>query len=125
MIKITIGVEEINFLTIKEVGEVIDLIDPKAIRKWLEENKLALLPIRRRTYVNEFDLNIAITKSTVEYKIRNNPDNWEDLIKAFYNEPRYSDYVISTYSNQKNNPTEITEVKPKSESDKNLLNKMR
>jgi hypothetical protein len=76
---------EVKFLTLKQIGDEINLRNQKAIRKWLIDRGITIHKLSSKTYVYKIDFDLHSDKPLVINLRRNNPRNWKEMYRVIAN----------------------------------------
>ena len=76
---------EVKFLTLKQIGDEINLMNQKAIRKWLIDRGITIHKLSSKTYVYKIDFDLHSDKPLVMNLRRNNPRNWKEMYRVIAN----------------------------------------
>ena len=76
---------EVKFLTLKQIGDEINLRNQKAIRKWLIDRGITIHKLSSKTYVYKIDFDLHSDKPLVMNLRRTNPRNWKEMYRVIAN----------------------------------------
>lgn len=114
-----IGVE-VKFLTLKQIGDEINLRNQKAIRKWLIDRGITIHKLSSKTYVYKIDFDLHSDKPLVMNLRRNNPRNWKEMYRVIANnDTLYNLMMLEMELETVDTPT--TMVSTKTKNDEKLL----
>ena len=74
--------KRLKFMTMKQVGDEINLRGPKAIRKCLVERGITIHKLSSKSYVYQIDFDLQSDKPLVMNLRRTNPQYWKEMYRA-------------------------------------------
>lgn len=111
---------EVKFLTLKQIGDEINLRNQKAIRKWLIDRGITIHKLSSKTYVYKIDFDLHCDKPLVMNLRRNNPRNWKEMYRVIANNDiLYNLMMLEMEQETVASPT--TMVSTKTKNDEKLL----
>ena len=111
---------EVKFLTLKQIGDEINLMNQKAIRKWLIDRGITIHKLSSKTYVYKIDFDLHSDKPLVMNLRRNNPRNWKEMYRVIANNDRLFNLMMLEMEQETvDSPT--TMVSTKTKNDEKLL----
>ena len=84
----------LKFITLTQIGDEINLRNPKSIRKWLIDRGITLHKLSSKCYVYKIDFDLYIEKPFVLSLRRNNPKNWKEMYKAIVNDDAFFNLMM-------------------------------
>ena len=110
----------LKFMTMKQVGDEINLRGPKAIRKWLVERGITIHKLSSKSYVYKIDFDLQSDKPLVMNLRRTNPQNWKQMYRAITpNDALFNLMMLEMEQEVFHLPT--TKVSVRSKNDEKLL----
>jgi hypothetical protein len=110
----------LKFMTMKQVGDEINLRGPKAIRKWLVERGITIHKLSSKSYVYKIDFDLQSDKPLVMNLRRTNPQNWKEMYRAITpNDALFNLMMLEMEQEVFHLPT--TKVSIRSKNDEKLL----
>jgi hypothetical protein len=110
----------LKFMTMKQVGDEINLRGPKAIRKWLVERGITIHKLSSKSYVYKIDFDLQSDKPLVMNLRRTNPQNWKEMYRAITpNDALFNLMMLEMEQEVFHLPT--TKVSVRSKNDEKLL----
>ena len=110
----------LKFMTMKQVGDEINLRGPKAIRKWLVERGITIHKLSSKSYVYQIDFDLQSDKPLVMNLRRTNPQNWKEMYRAITpNDALFNLMMLEMEQEVFHLPT--TKVSVRSKNDEKLL----
>ena len=110
----------LKFMTMKQVGDEINLRDPRAIRKWLVERGITIHKLSSKSYVYKIDFDLQSDKPLVMNLRRTNPQNWKEMYRAITpNDALFNLMMLEMEQEVFHLPT--TKVSVRSKNDEKLL----
>lgn len=111
---------ELKFITLKQIGDEVNLRNQKAIRKWLMERGITIHKLSSKTYVYKIDFDLHSDKPLVMNLRRNNPRNWKEMYRVIANnDTLYNLMMLEMEQETVDSPT--TMVSTKTKNDEKLL----
>jgi hypothetical protein len=77
---------ELKVMTLRQVGDEINMNDLKSIRKWLTRNNITIHKFSSKTFVYKIDFNLHLYKPLVITLRNKNPNNWKEMFKVIAND---------------------------------------
>jgi hypothetical protein len=77
---------ELKVMTLRQVGDEINMNDLKSIRKWLTKNNITIHKFSSKTFVYKIDFNLHLYKPLVITLRNKNPNNWKEMFKVIAND---------------------------------------
>jgi hypothetical protein len=77
---------EMKVMTLRQVGDEINMNDLKSIRKWLTKNNITIHKFSSKTFVYKIDFNLHLYKPLVITLRNKNPNNWKEMFKVIAND---------------------------------------
>ena len=112
--------KRLKFMTMKQVGDEINLRGPKAIRKWLVERGITIHKLSSKSYVYQIDFDLQSDKPLVMNLRRTNPQNWKEMYRAITpNDALFNLMMLEMEQEVFHLPT--TKVSVRSKNDEKLL----
>jgi hypothetical protein len=110
----------LKFMTMKQVGDEINLRGPKSIRKWLVERCITIHKLSSKSYVYKIDFDLQSDKPLVMNLRRTNPQNWKEMYRAITpNDALFNLMMLEMEQEVFHLPT--TKVSVRSKNDEKLL----
>ena len=112
--------KRLKFMTMKQVGDEINLRGPKAIRKWLVERGITIHKLSSKSYVYQIDFDLQSDKPLVMNLRRTNPQNWKEMYRVITpNDALFNLMMLEMEQEVFHLPT--TKVSVRSKNDEKLL----
>lgn len=116
--------DEKNYLTelisLKKVGERINLRNIKSVKKWLDKNNISIHKFSKDSFIYQVDYDFHIQKPFVLSLRRKYPNHWKEMYHAIcVNEALFNMMMIEMEQQTPTLPT--TRIKVKSKEDENIL----
>ena len=77
---------ELKVMTLRQVGDEINMNDLKSIRKWLTKNNITIHKFSSKTFVYKIDFNLHLYMPLVITLRNKNPNNWKEMFKVIAND---------------------------------------
>lgn len=111
---------EVKFLTLKHIGDEINLRNQRAIRKWLIDRGISIHKLSSKTFVYKIDFDLHSDKPLVMNLRRTNPRNWKEMYRVIANnDTLYNLMMLEMEQETVASPT--TMVSTKTKNDEKLL----
>ena len=112
--------KRLTFISLKEIGEEINLRNEKSIRNWVISRGLTIHKVSSKSFIYRIEYELNIDKPLVIELRKKNPHNWKLMYKAIAKSEELYELMLIVIEQETNHiPTSF--VTTKSKSDEKLL----
>ena len=110
----------ISLIPFKRINQWVQLSNPKAIKRWLEENDISTYKIGSKNYVYKLDLEYNTIKPLILNIKRKKPKKWKDICRAICKDISVYNLIMLNL-NEEHSHTPTTRVSLRTDEDKKLF----